>query len=338
MADIFGGIGLMIQAAKLATIRGVMTTVTFMTHSQVMSASALALMSVNCYVAVRHPIYLHTHAHTAKRNAALAIVSSWLVLSLFTFSPAMGWNCLDMPVADCFDFFHTSYMGILVAVALLCIVVMLFTNISVYIAIKQRQKRRLGQPGGVQDNNPGQNIAGQDQANNDRQAEADRKFKKSVHKARTVMIHVVVAIILWLLPLVVVPICVGDKGNCPLPVAIPVLITLNSAINPVAGIVRTPDLRKGIRENVASIHRALVTAIRGNRVNPQGEQPATVTVTAMSVQGGAATSGSAQKTPKQPTPKYSKSVSQGKERTKITHRNTEEPKTQNASLPIVEAD
>ncbi|KAI8503555.1 Gamma-tubulin complex component 5 [Branchiostoma belcheri] len=66
--------------------------------------------------------------------------------------------------------------------------------------------------------------------------------------------------------------CPFPTGNTGLPSAAPLLVVLNSAINPVASIIRTPDLRQSLRQDVTAIYRALVTMVRGNRVNPQDEQ------------------------------------------------------------------
>ncbi|KAI8486974.1 Gamma-tubulin complex component 5 [Branchiostoma belcheri] len=153
----------------------------------------------------------------------------------------------------------------------LLICVMLFTNISMFIAIKERQKRRLGQPGGHNDHN-----ALQDQPND----AAERKYQRSVHKARTVMIQVVAAFIFWLLPMILIPACIKAGEKCPFSTGDtfgvsllgPLLTAFNSAINPVASIIRTPDLRQSLRRDITTIYRALTTMIRANRVNPQDEQ------------------------------------------------------------------
>ncbi|XP_019634947.1 PREDICTED: sphingosine 1-phosphate receptor 1-like, partial [Branchiostoma belcheri] len=219
---------------------------------------------------IRHPIFFHTHAHSAKRDAGVAIVTSWLVLTLFGLMPIMGLNCIDMPNAKCFNLFPVPVAALACTVILLLACVMLFTNISVFIAMKERQKRRLGQPGGQ--NNPGQN---QDQPND----AAERKYQQSVHKARTVMIQVVAAFIFWLFPLILIPVCHMAVDNCPIPtrstgvpLVTPLLVVLNSAINPVASIIRTPDLRQSLRQDAIAIYRTFVTMVRGNRVNPLDEQ------------------------------------------------------------------
>ncbi|XP_019632660.1 PREDICTED: uncharacterized protein LOC109476218 [Branchiostoma belcheri] len=209
VSDLVGGVGLLYRTAdqvEFLRLHTLMNVLTFLMYSQMMSASALSLLSVNSYVAVRHPVFFHNHAATAK-------------------------------------------------------------------PVKQRQKRRFGQQ---PRNNLGQNGTGQHQSHNIAQNEAERKFKKSVQKARTVLIYVVVAFIFWLLPVVLLPIC---QRECPLiagPHERAVMLTFNSAINPVASIVRTPDLRRGIWQTVMDIRRVLVSRIRRNPANPQVQQPVSI--------------------------------------------------------------
>ncbi|KAI8490573.1 hypothetical protein Bbelb_318410 [Branchiostoma belcheri] len=66
--------------------------------------------------------------------------------------------------------------------------------------------------------------------------------------------------------------CLIPTGSTGVPLVTPLLVVLNSAINPVASIIRTPDLRKSLRQDATAIYRALVTMVRGNRVNPLDEQ------------------------------------------------------------------
>ncbi|KAI8506102.1 Gamma-tubulin complex component 5 [Branchiostoma belcheri] len=177
----------------------------------------------------------------------------------------VGWNCLDINTPNCLLFYHTAFVGIVATLAIVLAGIMLFTNISTFVAVKQRQKRRFGQQ---PRNNLGQNGTGQHQPHNIAQNEAERKFKKSVQKARTVLIYVVVAFIFWLLPVVLLPIC---QRECPLiagPHERAVMLTFNSAINPIASIIRTPDLRRGIWQTVMDIRR--------NPANPQVQQPVSI--------------------------------------------------------------
>ncbi|KAI8500888.1 Gamma-tubulin complex component 5 [Branchiostoma belcheri] len=318
-SDVLTGIGLMCYSETwkgmgegMAGLYDLMNIMTLFLYSQLMSASALALLSIDSYVAVRHPIYFHTHVHIAKRNAGIAMASSWIVLTLLTFTPSMGWNCLDMTISECSQFFPRPYIGLVGAIILLFAIIMLFTNTSVYLAIRQRQKNRLGQPvetQPLQGNNPAQNVAGNPQARNAAQNEADRKFQRSVRKARTVLIHVMVACIFLLVPLALGPICdtIGEKCTLPISPQFAVLVlTLNSVINPIVSIVRTPDLRKGIWEKLTAIQRALRTVMRGNRVNPQEDQPAHGN--ALELQAAAAGRSKQTTSSSQQTERHSKSV------------------------------
>ncbi|KAI8520259.1 Gamma-tubulin complex component 5 [Branchiostoma belcheri] len=205
-------------------------------------------------------------------------VAFWLTgIHILISNAAVLWGIIRTP-AELRKQLHILMANLAVAdllavtVFLLLICVMVFANVSVFLAIKERQKRRLGQPGGQ--NDPGQNSASQDQPND----AAERKYQKSVQKTRTVLIQVVSAIIFWLVPMIFILSCKAWE-KCPLPtrntgipLVAPLLLVLNSAINPVASIIRTPDLRTSLRQDAAAIYQALVTMIRGNRVNPQDEQ------------------------------------------------------------------
>ncbi|XP_019647230.1 PREDICTED: sphingosine 1-phosphate receptor 1-like [Branchiostoma belcheri] len=270
VADMLAGIGLIVRCQAvdrvgLSRLYFMMNIDTFLVYSQIMSASALCLLSISSYVAIRHPIFFHTHAHNGKRDASVAIVTSWLVQTMLGFLPSMGLNCLDMPDLKCFNFSPLPIVALKVTTMVLLLCVMLFTNTSVFLAIRERQKRRLGQP-------QGQNRASQNQAND----AAERKYQSSVHKARTVMIQVVAAFIFWLLPLILIPACLTAREKCPFSNGIslsgPLLMSFNSVINPIASIIRTPDLRKSLRGDMTIIYQALFIIVRGNRVNPQEEQ------------------------------------------------------------------
>ncbi|XP_078604068.1 sphingosine 1-phosphate receptor 1-like [Branchiostoma floridae x Branchiostoma japonicum] len=262
MSDLMSGIGHLYYADVEYSLYSRLYSTNVIFYSQVMSATALALFSLNSYVAVRHPIFFRIHSDTAKRDAGIAIASSWLIVSLVVFTPSMGWNCLDMPSPNCSGYYNDSFVGLSITMVLLPAIIMVFTNTSVFIAIKKRQKNRLGQPEG--------------QHNNPTQAEAERKFQKSVEKSRTVLIHVVVAFVFWLISILSIPICkqMCPPSTGPRGVYVLLLMTLNAAINPITSTLRTPELRDGLWQNMTDIHRVLVTVFRGNRVNPQNVQPA----------------------------------------------------------------
>ncbi|XP_066265655.1 sphingosine 1-phosphate receptor 1-like [Branchiostoma lanceolatum] len=285
LSDILAGVTLpssvaiRLEPIGLTRLYKLMNMSSLIIYSQMVSASAISMLSVDSYVAIKYPVYFHIHAGDAKRNALVAIVSSWLVLSLFAFSSSMGWNCLDKVDPECENFYPPGFISLIAAIVLCMVSIMLFTNISTFIAIKQRRKRRLGQGGApqpLQNNiNQGQNIAVVGQHQNNAQEETDRKFRKSVRKAGTVMIQVVVALFFWILPLVFIAICLVDVKRCPLqkgPNQLAILWTLNSIINPIASIARTPDLRKGIWQNFMAIHRIVVTVLRRSRTDPLHEQ------------------------------------------------------------------
>eukprot|EP00058_Branchiostoma_floridae_P026477 XP_002611968.1 hypothetical protein BRAFLDRAFT_91853 [Branchiostoma floridae] len=284
MADVFAGIGFLYhtvgQPGHYLYDFNLMYY-NFIVFSQLMSASALSLLSVNSYVGVKYPIYFYTHAHSAKLRAVVAMTVSWIVLSLLAFSPSMGWNCLHMQAlttGNCDYYYPKAFVILCGCILILLCIVILFTNISVYVAIRQREKRRLEQagvpPGAPGENGPGpvQNMEGGVQPNNAAQEEAQRKYEARVHKSKTVMIHVVVSFVFWWLPLLFLAVC---RTRCEIGPLILSSFSLNSLINPMATLVRTEELRNAIWQKLTGIHQTLVTVIRGNRVDPQEDQAGT---------------------------------------------------------------
>eukprot|EP00058_Branchiostoma_floridae_P000935 XP_002586423.1 hypothetical protein BRAFLDRAFT_107702 [Branchiostoma floridae] len=289
MADVFAGIGLLYRTVGHVGHNQMydfsVTYLNFLIFSQMTSASALSLLSINSYVGVRHPIYFHIHANSAKLRAVVAMIVSWIIFSLIAFSPSMGWNCLHMETlttGTCTYYFPQAYIIMCLSIMFLMCMVMLFTNISVYVAIRDREKRRLeqaGVPPGVEgENGPVQNIVGGNQPNNAAQEEALRKYEARVYRSRTVMIYVVVAFVFWLVPLLLMAVCSRYPSTCARWIGPEILFSfysLNSIINPMATLIRTEELRNAIWQKMTGIHQTLVTAIRGNRVDPQGDQAGT---------------------------------------------------------------
>eukprot|EP00058_Branchiostoma_floridae_P010379 XP_002595867.1 hypothetical protein BRAFLDRAFT_84235 [Branchiostoma floridae] len=290
MADVFAGIGLLYhivgQPGHNLMYDSMLTYFNFVIFSQLTSASALSLLSVNSYVGVKHPIYFHIHADSAKLRAVVAMTVSWLIVSLLVFSPSMGWNCLHMETlttGNCNHYYSLAFVIICACILFLLCIVMLFTNISVYVhvALREREKRRLEQAGvplgAPGENGPVQNVEGGDQPNNAAQEEAQRKYEARVYRSRTVMIHVVVAFVFWLLPLLLMAVCRSHPDMCPTRIGTVIFssFSLNSLINPMATLYRTAELRDAIWQKLTGIHQTLVTVIRGNRVNPQEDQAGT---------------------------------------------------------------
>eukprot|EP00058_Branchiostoma_floridae_P000840 XP_002586328.1 hypothetical protein BRAFLDRAFT_108983 [Branchiostoma floridae] len=289
LSDVFAGIGLLYRTVGHVGHNQMydfsVTYINFITFSQFTSASALSLLSVNNYVGVKYPIYFYTHAHSANMRAGVAMTVMWIVFCLFAFAPSMGWNCLHMgtlTTGTCPYYFPRAYTIMGACFLFLMCMVMLFTNISVYVAIRQREKRRLEQagvpPGAPGENGPVQNMEGGVQPNNAAQEEAQRKYEARVYKSRTVMIYVVVAWVFWLLPLLLTAVCASHPGMCTPWIGGEMVFSffsLNSLVNPIATLFRTEELRDAIWQKMTGIHQTLVTVIRGNRVDPQGDQAGT---------------------------------------------------------------
>ncbi|XP_078681606.1 cannabinoid receptor 1-like [Branchiostoma floridae x Branchiostoma belcheri] len=271
VTDVFAGIALLYRTVghvRHGPMYDMLTYISLIIFSQMISASALVLMSTNAYVAMMHPVYFHNHAAGAKLRAAVGLSVSWILCALLAFSPIMGWNCVQMKTLTtgiCISWYPLAFVVMSASILLLLCIGMLFTNISVYVTIRRREKRRLEQAaaGGPQAQGPGQNNAAQE--------EAQRRYEERVYKARTVMIHVVVAFVCWLLALLLFAVCKVLPDSCPRN-GVFAGICLNSLINPIATLIRMPDLRNAIWQKLTGIYQTLVTTIRGNRADPQEDQ------------------------------------------------------------------
>eukprot|EP00058_Branchiostoma_floridae_P004855 XP_002590343.1 hypothetical protein BRAFLDRAFT_76603 [Branchiostoma floridae] len=228
MSDLLAGMELLLYTIAMveqSSSHEIMYSLTFLMFSQAMSVSGLCLMSINSYVALKYPILFYTQASDIQSYAGVAIVSSWLVLSLLFALPSMGLNCLDTPTESCFGLFHIAFIYGLVAMYVFLAMIILLTNIITFRAIRKRQGR------------------------GNEQKQWAREYEKNVHRAQTVMIHAVVAFIAVVVPrIAVVSTCHLDLKTCLMvtgPGGLVVLFVLNSAVNPIASIIRTPDLREG---------------------------------------------------------------------------------------------
>ncbi|XP_066266078.1 sphingosine 1-phosphate receptor 1-like [Branchiostoma lanceolatum] len=279
ITDVFAGIGLLYRTVghvgHSAMYDFLMTYINSIIFAQMTSASALSLLSLSSYVAVKHPIYFHVYADNAKLLTVVAMFVSWIVFSLLAFSPSMGWNCLHMQTLTtgiCISYYPLAFVITCASILFLLCIVMMFTNISILLAIREREHRRLEQAIASAHQASGENSSGQ---NNAAQEEANRKFEERVYKARTVMIHVVVSFLFWLLPLLLVAVCRFSPDICPRRNGMFAGFSLNSFINPLATLIRTADIRNAIWQRLTGVRQTLVTVIRGNRVNPQEDQAGT---------------------------------------------------------------
>ncbi|XP_078664882.1 sphingosine 1-phosphate receptor 1-like [Branchiostoma floridae x Branchiostoma belcheri] len=256
---------------------------TCMLFTQTMSASALSLLSIDCYIAVRHPIFFHNNASKAKRNACVAIVCSWIVLTLCVFSSSMGWNCIydrSIAVENCIAVVPLGYAIFLASIIVFLCFVLMFTNISIFVRIKRRQKTRLRQfRGGVRTcrtrwaearENQGRAGGNEDHDAQDkaRRAHDQQKLDSSARKARTVMTLVTLAFVFWVLGFAALPfgrVCFRNRDVCS-PVTfsnwVILLMLLNSALNPLANIIRMADLRNAIWQQLTGPYRGCVNCLR----------------------------------------------------------------------------
>ncbi|XP_019620838.1 PREDICTED: uncharacterized protein LOC109467333 [Branchiostoma belcheri] len=367
--DLFAGVALLYRTVGHLVhdvkFRVILTFVNLMTLTQLLSASALSLLSVNSYVAIRHPIFFRSHSGNADRYVGVVLACTWVSFTLLTISPNMGWNCIDMHIlttGTCVSYYPVAIVIICASILLFLCGIMLFTNISTFIAIKKRSIKRLGRlvearPQTVEVDSLGKsretvvnhrrNVAQDEERrklertvhrtteiiskmfNNSSDSwfstekalapemsnllscyrwylqnktvsnaqaneacskyedlvglgtgtdiifwlmgpliiitnavvlwgiiatrelnEERRKLERTVHRARTVMLHVVVAFVFWLLSCILVAICRIGPGMCPGRNGAFACICANSFISPMATLVRTPNLRQAIWEKL----------------------------------------------------------------------------------------
>eukprot|EP00058_Branchiostoma_floridae_P005634 XP_002591122.1 hypothetical protein BRAFLDRAFT_105536 [Branchiostoma floridae] len=218
----------------------------------------------------------HTGSQTNREQSITRISASmfnnssesWL-LTEQTFAPEIS-NLLS-----CYRWFMQNKTASIAQANEACSVYGDLVTVGTVIAIKERYKSKPVKPKAVEEErgtdqnktlavkNP-RNIA---------QEEARRKFEGIVHRAKTVMIHVVVAFFFWLLPCILVAICRIRPDLCPSKAGIFASICANSVTNPLATLIRTPDLRKVIWQKLTKFRRTVFSVFIRNRAIEEEEQP-----------------------------------------------------------------
>ncbi|XP_078681614.1 uncharacterized protein LOC144916359 [Branchiostoma floridae x Branchiostoma belcheri] len=255
--------------------------------SQMMSAFALNLLTVDRYVAVKYPIFYHNQATYAQRNAGVAIVCSWVVIPLVVFSCLMRWNCTEeqyLRLGHCLGLLPLGYILLNSTLILFLIGVLLFLNIIVYKAVKQRQLAKLKkQLFPLRERKQEQNQAtSSDPSTSSKSATRPNKQKSklqqkdnkilqssTIYKTRVVMIFAIVAVVFWLLGLIVMSVKwilqktypEKDQHKQVMPWAI-LVFCLNSVVNPLAGINRLTDLREAIGQQLCKLLSGLCTCAK----------------------------------------------------------------------------
>ncbi|KAI8499758.1 39S ribosomal protein L30, mitochondrial [Branchiostoma belcheri] len=171
---------------------------------------------------------------------------------------------------------NLATVDLLPGVLLLCLA---FGQLShIFVRIKRRQKTRLRQfRGGVRRTrwaeareNQGRTGGNEDHDAQDkaRRAHDQQKLDSSARKARTVMTLVTLAFVFWVLGFAALPfgrVCFRNRDVCS-PVTfsnwVILLMLLNSALNPLANIIRMADLRNAIWQQLTGPYRGCVNCLR----------------------------------------------------------------------------
>ncbi|XP_035677231.1 adenosine receptor A2b-like [Branchiostoma floridae] len=221
----------------------------------VLSAVGVALLSMDRYLAILHPIFYQTRM--SGRHVAVSLAIAWPACALVCLSPLMGWNCISMSTVNCVTTVSVGYVILINIILLMAIVIVVFVNIRIFIELKRRFSR-TNPPENPQDNLPAARRREQRIA-----ARQYQQLQKCWKMQVTVVIIAVVFVVFWL------PICIGAirqfvchaREDCEIE-ARPywgLLIALcNSVINPVIYAFRI----KKIREAVLHRARRLASAVR----------------------------------------------------------------------------
>ncbi|KAI8518745.1 Gamma-tubulin complex component 5 [Branchiostoma belcheri] len=143
---------------------------------------------------------------------------------------------------------------------------------------RQKTRPRQFRGGGTRLAEANQGRAG-GREGRDAQEEAQRKLDSSARKARTVMILVTLAFVFWLLGFTALPlglVCIRNRDVCS-PAAFTsgmiFMMVLNSALNPLANIIRMADLRNEIWQQLTGPYRGCVNCLQrfGQEQTGQGE-------------------------------------------------------------------
>ncbi|XP_078663361.1 melanocyte-stimulating hormone receptor-like [Branchiostoma floridae x Branchiostoma belcheri] len=138
--------------AALSPIQALYTTLFFTLY---LSLLGIALLSIDRYVSIHHGLFYNTAVRG--RHAAAAVSVTWLGSALLCYSVMLGWNCQDLAISAerCVGTLDGNYMILLTAIILLVMLIVVQTNVRIFLAIK----RRLQPHEQVCSNTDGQHIS-----------------------------------------------------------------------------------------------------------------------------------------------------------------------------------
>ncbi|XP_078608708.1 cannabinoid receptor type 1A-like [Branchiostoma floridae x Branchiostoma japonicum] len=161
------------------------------------AAVGVVLLSVDRYLAILHPIFYQTRM--SRQHAAVSLGIAWPVCAIACLSPLMGWNCIKIETEDCMTNAPVNYLILINAILAVAVVAVVFVNVRIFIALKQRLSR-AGPLEESQENLPAARRREQRVA-----AREQRQLKLSLKTAVTSTVVMIAAmfIVIWL------PICIG---------------------------------------------------------------------------------------------------------------------------------
>ncbi|XP_035679173.1 adenosine receptor A2b-like [Branchiostoma floridae] len=220
----------------------------------VLSAVSVVLLSVDRYLAILHPLFYQTRV--SGRHVAVSLGIAWPICVLVYLSPLMGWNCIEMKADNCMGQLPLAYMILINTILLIAVVMVVFTNVRIFIVLKRRisRTRPLETP---QDNLPA--------ARRREQRIAVRKYQQLLNSMKK---QVTVIIIAAVFVTCMLPICIGFLRNilcfaredCELeerPYWGLLIALCNSVINPVIYAFRIKKIRDAVHRRARRLANAM---------------------------------------------------------------------------------
>ncbi|XP_078665858.1 cannabinoid receptor 2-like [Branchiostoma floridae x Branchiostoma belcheri] len=248
MTNLAGNV--MLELTEAVTYRDFIVFIVTVLHFPViLSLTGLVLLSVDRYVSVQHPMFYH--GIVGSRHVLAAVAVAWVSAALLCFSPVMGWNCNGMDASDERCFLGAVEGSYIVFMTVLCaggVLVVVFTNARVFVALRQRLAL----------------AANDNQQQQDGRVHMNRQQIVSAQKkARSVLVIIAVFLVAWLLFLwwqvtILVSIyntwdsLIGIGINLQFRFVFLVVLWLVPIVNPLVYAFRLPTLRNVVWNSVRS--------------------------------------------------------------------------------------
>ncbi|XP_066275079.1 sphingosine 1-phosphate receptor 1-like [Branchiostoma lanceolatum] len=116
-------------------IQALYTTLFFTLY---LSLLGITVLSIDRYVSIHYGLFYSTTI--TGRHAAAAVIITWLGSALLCYSVMLGWNCQNLGIRAerCVGQLDGNYIILLTAVIFIVMLIVIQTNVSIYLVIKRR--------------------------------------------------------------------------------------------------------------------------------------------------------------------------------------------------------